>query len=212
MTDSPQILWEYLTDAGWVTATITGTVATTSGTVVTISGASTAVVAGVTIKLDNEELVVVSKDGLSVTVTRAANGTTAAVHAGATVYVPSYTLYNLVGKRVYSPDTPGTWANTSKAITYEVIDESDARHGGWQEIAVQFYCYGGDANATTGPRDSSARQVYRALYDRLHGAHGVTASGTLHVAVQSNATLGYEEPETQWPVAIATYQAITGGT
>lgn len=75
----------------WKSAGVTGTVATTSGTALTLSAAGApAIDAGHTLKIDTEQLFVESVSGTTATVTRAVNGTTAATHTTAAVYIAQY--------------------------------------------------------------------------------------------------------------------------
>jgi hypothetical protein len=73
----------------WKSAGITATVASTSGTTLNLSHENT-IYAGQTIKLGTEQLYVTAHSGNSATVIRAVNGTTAATHSSATVYVAQY--------------------------------------------------------------------------------------------------------------------------
>ncbi len=69
----------------------TGTVATAAGTTLTLS-ASDLVIAGQTIKIGSEQMYVQSVTTTSATVKRGVNGTTAAAHSAATIYVYEYPM------------------------------------------------------------------------------------------------------------------------
>lgn len=115
------------------------------------------------------------------------------------------TLYGLVATRVWSPRAPEGWRNTSAAVIYDVNESAHAT-GAVSEVLITANCYGGTL------RYGDADAVYRALYDRLHGAHGKRcASGTLHAAYLVSGSVGDREIETEWPFAAATYRVITSG-
>lgn len=108
----------------------------------------------------------------------------------------------LVDDRVWSPSAPPEWLNTEAAVIYDVMESAHAS-GAIQEAVITVNCYGG----TT--RHSDADEVYRALYDRLHGAHCAECdSGVLHAAFMETGSVGEKEIETGWPFAAATYRVL----
>lgn len=81
--------WGYSEDTDSIG--ITGTVADTSTTTLTGSGSATGLVfPGDTLIIGSEQMYVSAVAGTAITVTRGVNGTTAAAHAGAAIYVRRY--------------------------------------------------------------------------------------------------------------------------
>jgi hypothetical protein len=77
-----------LTQTPYIDSGTTGTVATTTGTTLTLSAAG--VQAGHTIRMESEQMYVSSASGLTATVMRGVNGTTAAAHVAAEIYIYQY--------------------------------------------------------------------------------------------------------------------------
>lgn len=72
---------------------LTGTVATTTGTTLTASAdASATIYAGQTILVESEQMYVTAVSTTSITVERGVNGTTAAAHSAAAIYIYKYPL------------------------------------------------------------------------------------------------------------------------
>ena len=78
-----------LTATPYIDTGITGTVATAAGTLLTLSAGSI-VQAGQTIRLESEQMYVSSAGPIVATVIRGVNGTTAAAHAAAEIYIYQY--------------------------------------------------------------------------------------------------------------------------
>jgi hypothetical protein len=110
-------------------------------------------------------------------------------------------LYTLIGNRAWSPAAPGGWRNDSKAIIYEMVTEDRHAVANVMKCRVQFHCYGADDTY------ASAKAVYEALHDRLHGVIGVrVAAGQIRMARQIDGATGEREPETEWKYARAIYE------
>ena len=110
------------------------------------------------------------------------------------------TLYGLTGTRIWSPIAQDNFTNTAAAIVYHVASEKPHASGSTYTTQVTFKCYGGSNSFTT------ARTVYRALYDRLH-AKGSYSNSILR-AWQVTASQSLLDPDTGWPYVLATYQVI----
>jgi len=114
------------------------------------------------------------------------------------------TLYGLVGTRVWSPRAPVGWVNDSAAVIYEMITEDVHVTAGDCNCRVQFSCYGGDGE--NGNPDT-ARAVYKALYDKLHGVIGASVTGgQISYARLTDGAPGEREQETEWEYARAIYE------
>ena len=116
---------------------------------------------------------------------------------------PGSLLYEAVGNRVWCPVAPDGFDNTVPALIYHPDSEVPEAPINVLANSLVFKCYGG------APTFGSARIVAQKLYDRLHGASGVTASGRIIRARCVHMQQAGQEPETGYPVHIAQYQVIT---
>ena len=111
-------------------------------------------------------------------------------------------LYTLCGTRVYTPMLPPAFHNTQAGIVYSVDSEFTHPTAEVHSLICTFKCYGGSASFTT------ARSVYFALHDRLHGAAGATTTGAIMMAFQLSAQALPPDPDEGWPAHMARF-AIT---
>jgi hypothetical protein len=116
---------------------------------------------------------------------------------------PGTPLFEAVGNRVWCPVAPEGFDNTQPALIYHPDSEVPEAPVNVLANSLVFKCYGGAATF------GSARVLAQALYDRLHGASGVTASGRIIRSRCVHMQQAGNEPETGYPVHIAQYQVIT---
>ena len=114
-------------------------------------------------------------------------------------------LYALVGTRIFGPESePSLVDGKQKAIVMSVAGEGSHFAANSITTLFRFNCYGGTNDA------ADAREVYMALYDRLHGIAGEdVASGRINIAEQVTATQGPADPKTGWPMHTALFQVTT---
>jgi hypothetical protein len=112
----------------------------------------------------------------------------------------------LGGDYVACPVAPPTFRHEHKAVIFHPETEGSHITGADNQTNFVFKCYGGSAS------HADARAVYRALMDHLHNAREKTTSaGVLVLAHLITAFQGPPEPETGWPVMIATFGIKTRG-
>ena len=110
-------------------------------------------------------------------------------------------LYALCGTRLHCPMLPPEYKNEAAAIMFHPeIETSHITATDVHQTIFVFRCFGGSSSYTT------ARSVYRALHDRLHGiANEATASGTIIQAELITAFQGGADPDTGWPSHVAKF-------
>ena len=111
-------------------------------------------------------------------------------------------LHTLVGARVYRDyfGAADTFTNTQAAI---LVQQSSISTGINEHTGIYtFKCYGG----TNNPDD--AETVFRALHARFSNITGNTTSGGILFSQFSSGSPSVD-PETGWPVFIATFQITT---
>lgn len=116
---------------------------------------------------------------------------------------PGSKLYQAVGTRVWCPIAANGFDNTQAALVYHPDAEVPEAPVNVLANSLIFKCYGG------APDFGSARLVAQKLYDRLHGASGRTAAGSIVRSRCVHMQQAGNEPETGYPVHIAAYQVIT---
>ncbi|MCC6490673.1 MAG: hypothetical protein IT364_24520 [Candidatus Hydrogenedentes bacterium] len=115
-------------------------------------------------------------------------------------------LYDLVGARIWGPKAPKQgWTNDAAAIVFH-INERTHPNGDGIECQMVTKCYGGTA------LHKDARAVYRALEQKMRACRGAEMySGRINVAELISAVQDTEEPDTGYPLSIATHRVVIGG-
>lgn len=108
-------------------------------------------------------------------------------------------LYDLVGARVYAVMANPQWRNAEPAIVFSVLSETAYTHRSMVEGRVSFRCYGGTNSY------SEARQVARALIDRLDNASETHDANGLITCFHEVSTLNVPDGDTGWPLVLAIF-------
>lgn len=108
-------------------------------------------------------------------------------------------LRTLLGAdRVYWPEVPGGTSMPGKAIAFRFNGGTTEDVLAQQDARVNFRCYGSSAY--------QAMEVYRALYDRLHGQQNfIVGDVGFHGAIEEVPGVPLEDPVTHWPYVFAVY-------
>lgn len=83
------------------------------------------------------------------------------------------TLQAQISTRAFSPVAPDSWDGSQKAVIFHQDSSSSHITGSTNTASFVFKCYGGDNTY------SSARTIFRLLYDRLQMARLDLASGVI---------------------------------
>ena len=110
-------------------------------------------------------------------------------------------LKTLLGSnRVYVGEVPGGTAMPGKAISFRVSGGFTYDTLRMQDARVTFKCYGSTA--------LQAGEVYRALYDRLHGTQNfIVGDVGFHGISEDVPGVPLEDPATNWPYVHTVYTA-----
>lgn len=109
-------------------------------------------------------------------------------------------LYTLCATRVYLNQLPKGFDNTQAGIVFSEQAERPTMSGSKHGMAYEFRCYGG------GRSQIKPLTVFRALWDRLHGARSqATVTGTIDSAVLETASPYPDDPVTGWPAHFARF-------
>jgi hypothetical protein len=102
---------------------------------------------------------------------------------------------------VFVPEVPQSFTGLTmpgKAIAFRFLGGASNAYLYAQRVRVGFRCYG----ATS----AQAREVYRALYDRLHLTQNLIVDGVgFHGISESVPGEPLEEPDTGWPFVFAIF-------
>jgi hypothetical protein len=117
--------------------------------------------------------------------------------------VEGTTLSGLIGFQAWSPESPEEWDNTTGAVIYDVLDRDAHYASGDRLVQVDFRCYGGSE------RSEDARAVQEAVIERMQDVRGlITAHGRILSAELTGGQAGLEEAESEWPVAICSFEVL----
>jgi hypothetical protein len=98
----------------------------------------------------------------------------------------------LGGNHVYTPELPETRMGDTKNVTFRVEGGQSGPYPRSQNLRVVFRCWGESAE--------DAREVYRALYDRLHDRQNFIVNGVgFYGADEEVPGTPLEDPATNWP-------------
>ena len=107
----------------------------------------------------------------------------------------------LGGDFVFTPEVPATFTGLimpAKAIAFRFSGGQSAPYLHAQQAQVNFRCYGSS--------HAQARDVYQALYDRLHLTQNFIVGGVgFHGASELVPGEPLEDPGTNWPFVFAIY-------
>lgn len=107
----------------------------------------------------------------------------------------------LGGDFVFVPEVPGNFTGLTmpqKAIAFRITGGQTSPYLHAQRARMSFRCYG----ATS----VQAREVYRALYDRLHLTQNLIVGDVgFHGISESVPGAPLEDPDTDWPFVFAVY-------
>ena len=107
-------------------------------------------------------------------------------------------LYALVGTRIYCPRVPAGFTNTAAALEVMRRTGTSKREHEMHEVSFQIKCFGGTNS------HASAEAVYRALWDRIHGAEGVTVTdGFIIQAFEDVSGQSLFDPDSGWPYVLS---------
>jgi len=112
-------------------------------------------------------------------------------------------LATLLGGRIWSPVVAAGFKNEEPAIVFHPSGESPEAPANVIANTIVFKCYGGDATF------QSARDVAKALYDRLHRARAQTTTGEIMLSRCTNMYQGGEDQDTGWPFQVAIFDITT---
>jgi hypothetical protein len=114
------------------------------------------------------------------------------------------TLYDLVKTRVWWLESDEGWENDSAAIVYH--ESSETTHDNATDVITStfvFLCYGGSDD----PAD--AKEVYRALCDRLNGARARAATSGHTLTANLITGSPYPDPDKGWPCWQCSFEVTT---
>lgn len=103
------------------------------------------------------------------------------------------------------PNTGGTsFANAQKSILFNIIGGQNREHYEVFIPLVQFRCYGGTGDWA----GNKSYEVYRLLHDafQLGAVMTTTTTGVFMGAVEVGNGTTMIEPETEWPVTLASFE------
>jgi hypothetical protein len=104
----------------------------------------------------------------------------------------------LGGNYVYTPELPSTRTGDTKNVVFSVTGGQTDPYLRAQDLRVAFRCYGESSE--------EAREVYRALYDRLHDTQNfIVGDVGFHGAVEEVPGTPLEDPGTDWPYIFTVY-------
>jgi hypothetical protein len=104
----------------------------------------------------------------------------------------------LGGNYVYTPELPSTRSGDTKNVVFSVTGGQTNPYLRAQNLRVAFRCYGESSE--------DAREVYRALYDRLHATQNfIVGDVGFHGAVEEVPGTPLEDPGTDWPYIFTVY-------
>lgn len=110
----------------------------------------------------------------------------------------------LGGDFVFTPEVPATYTGLTmpgKAIAFRFGGGRTEPYLHAQQARVSFRCYGSTS--------VQAREVYRALYDRLHLSQSfIVGDVGFHGIFESVPGEPLEEPDTGWPFVFAVYTVV----
>lgn len=103
---------------------------------------------------------------------------------------------------VWIGEMPSDFANDRKAVVLSLLSERGPEHGALTNAIIALRCYGGTGTAAN---YNSPRQVYRALYKRLHNARATTTAGEILLASLLQGGNKGKEPQTGFTFYDATF-------
>lgn len=114
---------------------------------------------------------------------------------------PSALRTLLGGDYVYTPEVPSNVTMPRKAIAFRLGGGSSSPYLYAQAARATFRCYGSS--------HAEARDVYQALYDRLHLSQNfIVGDVGFHGISESVPGEPLEDPDTDWPFMFAIYEVV----